>query len=78
MMTGQQLFYYYVEKGHCKNATPDQRDYAQTLKTAWLVIGATETFAKLEDAERAGKRIALTDPPMPPDACYEPDGIVLV
>lgn len=54
------------------------REYANTLLTAITAIGEDKVLAKLEEAEKQGKRLKLTYPIDPSVGPSDPDGIVIV
>ena len=75
-MTGEELYWQFVEVG--RNAKPGSEEwgYCQILMTAWVVVGPDQLFAAIETAQRTGKRIGLIEPPK--GVYGEPNGIELV
>lgn len=68
--SGEVLFEYYVY------GSKDE-DYAQTLKTAFNLIGE-DLFKKLEQAEKEGKRIEVVDDPDSGDDVNDPPMKVII
>lgn len=54
------------------------REYANTLLTAMTVLGEDKVLAKLDEAEKQGKRLKLTYPIDPSVGPSDPDGIIIV
>ncbi|OZI08553.1 hypothetical protein BWI93_08645 [Siphonobacter sp. BAB-5385] len=75
-MTGKQLFDKYQTDGRAAHVGSEEREYGGLLLTALMTVGKEELFAKLEEAEKTGKKVALTYPAESVPA--EPNGIMLV
>ncbi|WP_420152112.1 hypothetical protein [Siphonobacter sp.] len=75
-MTGKQLFDKYQRDGRAATVGSEEREYGGLLLTALMTVGKEELFATLEEAEKTGKKVALTYPAESVPA--EPNGITLV
>ena len=77
-MTGQAIYRRYNQEALSTKPGSDVWTYAQTLRTAYAVVGPEILYPMLEEAERTGQQIELTYPISPEEGLSEPTGIRLV